>query len=65
MEGAWTVCRFKGGIGKKEGGGVFERGTDTPMHTMILEGSCQMLAFISQDNTSTKLFPFMLITQLN
>ena len=26
MEGAWTVCRFKGGIGKKEGGGVFEGG---------------------------------------
>ena len=23
--GAWTVCRFiKGGLGKKEGGGVFE-----------------------------------------
>ena len=21
---AWTVCRFKGGLGKKEGGGVFE-----------------------------------------
>ena len=24
--GAWTVCRFKGGFGKKEGGGVFEGG---------------------------------------
>ena len=24
--GAWTVCRFKGGLGKKEGGGVFEEG---------------------------------------
>ena len=22
--GTWTVCRFKGGIAKKEGGGVFE-----------------------------------------
>ena len=37
-EGAWTVCRFKGrrGLGKKEGGGVFEGGdgVDTPMHTM-------------------------------
>ena len=22
----WTVCRFKGGLGKKEEGGVFERG---------------------------------------
>ena len=22
--GAWTVCWFKGGLGKKEGGGVFE-----------------------------------------
>ena len=34
--GAWKVCRFKEGeLGKKEGGGVFERGVDTPMHTMI------------------------------
>ena len=24
--GAWTVCRFKKGLGKKEGGGVFEGG---------------------------------------
>ena len=24
--GAWTVCRFKGGLGKNEGGGVFEEG---------------------------------------
>ena len=24
--GAWTVCWFKGGLGNKEGGGVFERG---------------------------------------
>ena len=24
--GAWTVCRFKGGLGKKEGVGVFEGG---------------------------------------
>ena len=24
--GAWTVCRFKGGLGKKEGGDVFEGG---------------------------------------
>ena len=23
---AWTVFRFKGGLGKKEGGGVFEGG---------------------------------------
>ena len=22
--GAWTVCRFKGGAGKKEGGGAIE-----------------------------------------
>ena len=27
---AWTVCRFEGGLGKKEGRG----GDDTPMHTM-------------------------------
>ena len=30
---AWTVCRFKGGLGKKRGV-VFLRGVDTPMHTM-------------------------------
>ena len=29
--GAWTFYRFKGGLGKKEGG------VDTPMHTMLLE----------------------------
>ena len=22
----WTVCKFKGGLGKKEGGGVFDGG---------------------------------------
>ena len=31
---AWTVCRFKGGLGKKERGSVFEEGIDTRMHTM-------------------------------
>ena len=33
---AWTVSRFKeGGLGKKEGDGVFEEwGVDTLMHTM-------------------------------
>ena len=30
---AWTVCRFKGELGKKEGWDVL-RGGDTPMHTM-------------------------------
>ena len=24
--GAWTICRFKGGLAGKTGGGVFERG---------------------------------------
>ena len=33
--GAWTVCKLKGGLGKKEGVG-FLRGVDTPMHTMKL-----------------------------
>ena len=38
-EGAWIVCRFKKGLGKKEGvvflkGGG--RGLITPMQTMIL-----------------------------
>ena len=32
-KGAWIVCRFKGGFGKKEGG-VF-KGVDTSMYTMI------------------------------
>ena len=32
--GAGTVYRFKGVLGKKDGGGVFERRVDTPMHTM-------------------------------
>ena len=32
-KGAWTVCRFQGGFGKKEGE-VFLGGVDTPMHTM-------------------------------
>ena len=31
--GVWAVCRFKGELGKKEGGGDFEGGVDTPMHT--------------------------------
>ena len=33
--GAWTVCQFKGGLGKKEGV-MFLRGggVDTPMRTM-------------------------------
>ena len=37
-EGAWTVCRFTGGGGgrawQERGGGAFEMGVDTPMHTM-------------------------------
>ena len=39
--GAWTVCRFKEGLGKKEECGVFERwrGVDTPMYTMLFKMS--------------------------
>ena len=42
----WTVSRFKGGLGKKEGGSVFEReggggvfegAVDTPMHNMFIK----------------------------
>ena len=33
--GDWTVCRFKGKLGKKEGSDLFEGGVDTPMHTML------------------------------
>ena len=33
--GAWTVCRFKWGLGKKDGKWCFLRGgVDTPMHIM-------------------------------
>ena len=41
-EGAWIVCRFKKGLGKKEGvvflkgGGGGVGGLITPMQTMIL-----------------------------
>ena len=30
--GAWTICRFKGGLARKKGAGI----VDTPMHTMML-----------------------------
>ena len=33
--GAWTVCRFKGTLGEKEGVCIFEGEVDTPMHTMF------------------------------
>ena len=34
-EGAWTVCRFRGGGLGERGDGVFEgAGVDTPMHTI-------------------------------
>ena len=34
--GAWTVCRFKGGLEKRGGWCFWGRGVDTPMHTMWL-----------------------------
>ena len=34
IKGAWTVCRFKRGLGKKEGVMFFRGGVETPMHTM-------------------------------
>ena len=35
--GAWTVSQFKGGLGKKEGVGVFDRdGVNTPIHTVLI-----------------------------
>ena len=34
--GAWTVCRFKGELGKKEGV-VFWEVVDTPMDTILTE----------------------------
>ena len=36
--GAWRIWRFKGGLGKKEGG-IFEgEGVDIPMHTIVSLG---------------------------
>ena len=32
--GAWTVCRFKGELGKKKGEWCFWGVVDSPMHTM-------------------------------
>ena len=32
--GAWTVCRFKRGLGKKKGVVFVCEGVDTPMHTI-------------------------------
>ena len=40
-EGAWTVCKFKGGLTKKSGCsflGERRGGVDTPMHTMVISG---------------------------
>ena len=49
--GGWTVCRFKGGLGKKEGGGVFLRGkrgsVDTLMHIMPVDFFLHVGVFIS------------------
>ena len=33
--GAWTFCRFKGKLSKKEGGWGVEGVFDTQMHTML------------------------------
>ena len=33
-EGAWTVCQFKKGLGKKEGVVILRR-VDNPMQTML------------------------------
>ena len=36
-KGAWTVCRFKGGVAEKRSDGIFVGGgVDTPIHTMDL-----------------------------
>ena len=46
---AWTVCQFKGGLGKNEGG-VFEGGgVDTPMRTMrVVQNVNRNLYFVSK-----------------
>ena len=31
----WTVCQFKGGVGKKEEVVFLREGVDTPMPTMV------------------------------
>ena len=38
-KGPWTICRFKGGLGKKEGVVFLRGGVDTPMHIMISSGT--------------------------
>ena len=36
--GVWTVCKFKGGLGKKERVVLLRGGrVDTPMHTMAIK----------------------------
>ena len=44
-EGAWTVCRFRGGgAWQKKRGGIFEGGglgVDTPMHSMVSGAQCR------------------------
>ena len=47
--GAWTVCKFKGGLGKKEGGGVFERGELIPRCTLCAATSEKINIKISRD----------------
>ena len=34
-KGVWTVCRFKKGLGKKEGVVFLRGGLETPIHTMM------------------------------
>ena len=50
--GPWTVFIFKeGGLEWKRGGGAFEEGVDTPMHTMMSFpdiGECDPLSLFPQ-----------------
>ena len=45
--GAWRACRFKGELGKKEGGGVFEGEGLIPQCTLRFMFTYIFLAFFS------------------
>ena len=62
-KGAWTVCRFKGGLGKKEGDGIFEGGgggVDTPMHTMLLYYDSKSNLLKERNICTVKIYAFII-----
>ena len=47
-KGAWTVCWFKGGLGKKEGSGIFEGGLIPQCTLWVVKNLKKNLFFISE-----------------